>query len=351
MLFRTLDRYVLRELVTPCAFAVGLFTFFLLIDRIFQLTELIVGKGVPFHLVLQLLLLMLPSFLSFTLPMAVLVGILMVGGRMAADLETVAFHAAGGSPLRLFRPFLGFALIVCLLTASLSLVVAPWGNGAVKRQLFNILKARVSAGITERVFTTAFGRIVIYVEEVSPSQVGLTGLLVSDERDPRVWRVVTAREGRLLTDEENRRATLRLIDGAINESDAGDPTRYRHTAFGLYDMNLSIDTPLVSASREDKPEKTMSLAQLLEHAESLRRLGQNHSPFLVEFHKRFAVPLAALVFAVIGFSLGIRAHRGGRAVAVVGSLAILLAYYFFLTRLEGIALQRRILTTEFSRRA
>jgi len=339
---RTLDRYVFRELGTPFAFAVALFTFFLLIDRIFQLTELIVGKGVPFHLVLQLVLLMLPSFLAFTLPMAVLVAILMVGGRMAADLEVVAFHAAGGSSLRLFRPFFAFALVVCLLTAGLSLVVAPWGHDAVKQQLFHILKARVAAGITERVFNTAFGKIVIYAEEISASQVGLRGLLVSDERDPKIWRVITAREGRLLTDEENRRATLRLIDGAINESDVGDQLRYRHTSFGLYDMNLSIHAPLAGASREDKPEKTMSLAQLLRHAESLRRDGQNHSPFLVEFHKRFAVPLAVLVFAVIGFSLGIRSHRGGRAVAVVGSLAILLAYYFFLTRMEVIALNRRI---------
>ena len=278
-MLRTLDRYVLRDLLTPFAFAVALFTFFLLIDRIFQLTELIVGKGVPFHLVLQLVLLMLPSFLSFTLPMAVLVAILMVGGRMAADLEVVAFHAAGGGSLRLFRPFLAFALVACFLTTCLSVVLAPWGNDAVKRQLFHILKARVAAGITERVFNTAFGKIVIYVEEISASQVGLRGLLVSDERDPKIWRLVTAREGRLLTDEENRRATLRLIDGAINESDVGDPLRYRHTSFGLYDMNLSVHAPLVGAGREDKPEKTMSLAQLLEHAESLERDGQNSSPF------------------------------------------------------------------------
>jgi LPS export ABC transporter permease LptF/LPS export ABC transporter permease LptG len=339
---QTLDRYILKELLPPFAFALALFTFFLLIDRIFQLTELMVGKGVPFPLVLQLLLLLLPSFLSFTLPMAALVAILLVTGRMAADLEVVAFKAAGGSPIRLFRPFLGFALAVSLLTGILSLVASPWAYGAVEQHLFRILKARVAAGITERVFNTAFGRIVIYVEEVSASQVGLRGLLVSDERDPKIWRVVTAREGRLLTDEEHRRATLRLIDGTINESDVGNPTRYRHTTFGLYDMNLSIDTQLTDAAREDKPEKAMRLSQLLEHARSLRRQGQNYSPFLVEFQKRFAVPVAALVFAVIGFSLGIRSHRGGRAVALVGSLAILLVYYFLLTRLEGVALNRRI---------
>ena len=341
-MFQTLDRYVIKELAPPFGLAVALFTFFLLIDRIFQLAELIVSKGLPFPLVLQLLLLLLPAFLSLTLPMALLVAILLVTGRMAGDLEVVALKAAGTSPLRLFRPFLYFALAVSLLTALLSLQVAPRANTSVAQHLFRMLQARVAAGISERVFNTTFGRITIYVEEVSISQVGLRGVLVSDERDRKVWRIITAREGRLLADEEKRRATLRLIDGTVGESDVGDPTRYRHTAFGLYDMNLPFDTPLIGASRDEKPEKAMSLGQLLESVRSLQEQGQNYAPFLVEFHKRFAVPVAGLVFAAIGFCLGIRSHRGGRAVALVGSLAVLLAYYFLLTRLEGIALNRRI---------
>jgi len=340
-MLQTLDRYVIKELAPPFALAVALFTFFLLIDRVFQLAELIVSKGVPFPLVIQLLLMLLPSFLSLTLPMALLVAVLLVGGRMAGDLEVVALKAAGGSPLRLFRPFLYFALAVSLLTALLSLWVAPWANNAVTRHVFRMLQARVAAGITERVFNTTFGRITIYVEEVSISQVGLRGVLVSDERDPKVWRVITAREGRLLANEEERRATLRLIDGTIGESDVGDPTRYRHAAFGLYDMTLPTDAPLI-APRDEKPEKAMNLGHLLEHARFLRSQGQNFAPFLVEFHKRVAVPVAGLVFVLIGFSLGIRSHRGGRAVALGGSLAILLAYYFLVTSLEGSALNRRI---------
>ena len=68
-------------------------------------------------------------------------------------------------------------------------------------------------------FNTTFGDVIIYVEDVSASQVALRGLLVSDERDPKISRIITAREGRLLTDEENRRITLRLINGAVNEAD------------------------------------------------------------------------------------------------------------------------------------
>src|SRR5882762_6885192 len=58
-----IDRYLIRELISPFCFGGALFTFFLVIDRIYQLTDLVITKGVPFHLVLQLLGFMLPSFL------------------------------------------------------------------------------------------------------------------------------------------------------------------------------------------------------------------------------------------------------------------------------------------------
>ena len=45
-----LDRYIARELVSPFFFGGALFTFFLVIDRIYHLTDLVITKGVPFYL-------------------------------------------------------------------------------------------------------------------------------------------------------------------------------------------------------------------------------------------------------------------------------------------------------------
>jgi lipopolysaccharide export system permease protein len=202
--------------------------------------------------------------------------------------------------------------------------------------------------------------VVIYVEDISPSRVGLRGLVVSDERDPKITRVITAREGRLLTDETTRRITLRMLNGAVNEADVvpaappksviteGNPTggaagarRYRYTAFSLYDMNLTVESPLKSAARMDKPEKDYPLPvlrqKIVEAQDAFNRL-----PLEVELQKRFALPVAALVFALLGFPLAVRSHRGGRSVALVGTLAILVSYYIVMTSLEGVALRERM---------
>ncbi|PYO52963.1 MAG: hypothetical protein DMD84_07900, partial [Candidatus Rokuibacteriota bacterium] len=208
------------------------------------------------------------------------------------------------------------------------------------------------SGLQERVFNATFGDVIIYVEDVSASQVALRGLLVSDERDPKISRIITAREGRLLTDEANRRITLRLLNGAVNEADvlpaappplpgvdknptggAAAGSRYRFTNFAVYDMSLSVDSPLKSAPRLEKPEKDLSLGALLtrigEFPDAYRR-----APYEVELHKRFAFPVAALVFALVAFPLAVRSHRGGRSIALVASLVILVSYYMLMTSLE-----------------
>jgi LPS export ABC transporter permease LptF/LPS export ABC transporter permease LptG len=337
-----LDRYVWKELAPPFVIGVGVFTFFLFIDRIYQLTNLVITKNVPVHLVLSLLLFMLPPFLTLTLPLSLLVAVLLVGGRLAGDFEVTAIRAAGISPLRLFRPFLVFAALVTGSIMVMTLLVNPWAIGAFQAQLFAILQTRATTGIQERTFSGAFGKVVMYVEEITPSQLVLKGVLVSDERQPQRSRIILAREGRLLTDEKDRRLTLRFIDGSINETDVGNPGRFRHTSFSLYDMSLPLDSPLATASKDEKPERQMGLGALLTTADDLGRQGQIVTPYLVEFHKRFALPVAALVFTLVGFPLGIRTQRGGRAVALTSSFLIVFSYYIVFNSLEGLALNRRL---------
>ena len=125
---RIIDRYILKELVVPFGLGVALLTFFLLIDRIYHLADLVIARGIPFTLVLQLLALMLPSFLTHTLSMALLVAVLLAAGRLAGDLEVIAFKAPGVSVLRLFRPVLLAAVGIALLTAWFTLAVNPRAN-------------------------------------------------------------------------------------------------------------------------------------------------------------------------------------------------------------------------------
>jgi lipopolysaccharide export system permease protein len=150
-----------------------------------------------------------------------------------------------------------------------------------------------------------------------------------------------AREWRVLSNPERRRLTLRFIDGTINESDVADPRRFRYTSFTLYDMTLPLTSPTATSEQQAKPEKEMPLRNLTAAAAEAKDRAKA-APFLVELHKRFALPMAALVFVLVGFPLGIRSHRGGRAVAITSSFAIVIAYYILSTALEDPALGGRL---------
>jgi LPS export ABC transporter permease LptG/LPS export ABC transporter permease LptF len=341
-MIRILDRYVALELSAPFFIGVGVLTFFLVIDRVYQLTDLVVTKQVPFQLVLSLPLFLLPPLLSLTLPVALLLAVLIACGRLTEDLEVAALKASGVGSLRLFRPFLVAGLLVSALVGCLTLIVNPWASSAFQKQLFKILQSRAATAIQEREFSGAFAGIVLYVEEVSPSQVALRGILASDERNPGLSRIIVAREGRVLSDEEQRRLTFRFIEGAIAENDVRDLRRFRYTSFSLYDMNISVAASPRTSGQEGKPEREMGLGQLVAAARAAGRDQAKAAPYWVELHKRFALPAAALVFLLVGFPLGVRSRRGGRAAALAWSFAVVVSYYILSTSLEGPALNGRL---------
>ena len=259
---RIIDRYIWKELIAPFFLGLIIGTFLLLIDRIFDMMDLIINKGVPVYLVLNLFAYLLPSILVLTVPIGVLFSILVAFGRLSADMEIVALKACGVSPLRLLWPVLAFGVAATVVTGYLMIDALPRANYAFKSLVFDIVRTTASAGLKERVFNDTFGNFVIYVDEIATDQVGLRNVFVSDERKPDEQRFITAREGRLLSDEVNRRVTLRLLDGAIHETSPNALQKYRQVGFRLYDISLVLENPLVKQSGAPKGDREMSLAEL-----------------------------------------------------------------------------------------
>ena len=92
---RIFTRYILREVTGYALLGGVLFTFILFMRYLLPLMELAV-RGVASPLdILRLIVYLLPGFFSFTIPMAVLIGILLGLSRLAADSEVTAMRASG----------------------------------------------------------------------------------------------------------------------------------------------------------------------------------------------------------------------------------------------------------------
>lgn len=331
---RILDRYIVRELVVPFVLGIALFTSVLLIARILKLVEMVVNRGVPLLQILELFSYVLPAFLELTVPMALLLAVLVAFGRLSSDSEITALRASGVSLYRLLQPVAVFALLIAVLTLALSVYVRPWGNGLLKTGLYEIVKARASAGIKPRVFNDEFANLVIYVDRIEPAGNQLAGILISDSREAEK-NTVYARFGRVFTDESSRTLTLRLFDGGMYSA-SGHRDGHEATRFTTYDINLDLNMALSELSRRPKDASEMSLSELHHAIDEKRASRQSTFAEQLELGRKLAIPFACLVFAAIGVPLGIHPSRSVHSRGFSVSLLLILLYYLLLTLGENL---------------
>jgi lipopolysaccharide export system permease protein len=332
---RRLDRYVFLEILVPFGLGVAAFTFILLIARIVRLVELVINRGVPASQTLELFAYSLPFFLELTVPPAMLLAILVALGRLSADSEIVALRASGVGLLQIARPIAVFAFLAWGLTSLISLYVRPWGHSAMRRVLYEIVKTRATAGLRPEVFNDDFEKLVIYVDRIDSRRDVLERVVIADDRLKGDRSTLFAREGRLVPDEGARVLVLRLRDGSIHTLNRDDGS-YHKTNFAEYDLRLDLAALSGAEFGRTRPEE-MSLSALRGAIVQRRSGGASTTGEELELHRRFSIPFACVVFALIAVPLGIQPARAVRSRGFALSLALTFCYYVFLTGGETLA--------------
>jgi lipopolysaccharide export system permease protein len=332
---RILDRYLLREITPPFLVGIMVFTFILLMGQFLKLVEMILNKGVPLTTALRLIGYLLPSILVMTLPMAILLGTLVAFGRMTADNEITALRAGGVSLFRLTRPVVLFSLAVWGITAYLIGTALPAANQAFRTLMFEVVRSKASLGLRERVFNDEFDGLILYINQVPVSQdQPLGGIIIHDfrgelEKPRRDTATIFAKEGVLISDDANRDVVFRLREGSIHTL-GRDRLKYEQINFGLHDLRLTMDQGLSPELALPKGLREMTVAELRQKAEEFRRQGVSVHPPLVEIQKKYAIPVACLIFPFLGISLGVLFRKGEKMVAFALCIGVVIVYYVIL---------------------
>src|SRR5947207_7448610 len=109
----------------------------------------------------------LPNVLTFTIPMAVLVGILTGFGRISSDSEAIAFRASGLSMIRLLVPVMTLGVIACAANLFVNVWAAPRTAARLRELRYQILAKEVSLEVKPRVFNESLTNLVLYVQNAS----------------------------------------------------------------------------------------------------------------------------------------------------------------------------------------
>ena len=328
--------YIVQEILTPFAMGLAVFTFILLIGRIFKLSELVINKGVNVVDVLALFVFVLPNFLVFTIPMAFLLGVLLAFGRLSSEHELTAMNASGISLFQLIPPVMTVSILCYLLAAFMVLYALPWGSRSFRNTLYEIARSKAHVEFKPHVFNDSFNGLVFYADRMNTQGNQMEGVLIQDERDSEKSQVVFSRAARVVPDPEKEEVILVLQDGSIHIKDQRE-SFYRKIDFDYYHMRLDIGESLGSGRRIRTMDSEKSIGELKEEIKEKRASGRNCIHEMVVMNEKYAIPFASIVFGLVGVALGIRPPRSGRSYSLVKSLGIILGYYVLMTAMETLA--------------
>ena len=342
-------RYILSEVVQHAAIGVALFTFVIFMRDLGRLLEIVVRDSAPLPAVAQLFLLTLPVACTITIPMGLLVGILIGLSRLAADSEVTAMRASGLGAWKFVRIVAVFAVFTWLLALGNNIWLAPTSSAALSRLEDKLRSSQASFEIQPRVFYEDFRNLVLYVQDVRSGSHASRwrGVFLADVSDPAAPKITVARDGVILADNPNF-IHMHLNQGSQQETLPQNPEQYEISTFSQTDLPVALPEP-EETKAELVPVSEMPTRELWyrgHHPEA--NTGKPHNPqdtpaararwYLVEFHRRLALPTSCLVLALVGVPLGISSKKGGKSMGFVLTIALVFLYYFI--SLTGISLGR-----------
>ena len=329
-----LDRWLLGELITPLLFAVALFTVLSLsVGVLFELVRQIVESNLPVLIAIQVLLQRLPSFLVLSFPMATLLATLLAYGRLSANSELTALRSVGVTATRMIIPALVLALVMSSLTFFFNDVLVPRSNRSAEVTLRRALGKAIATEKGDNIIYPRFGRVE---EPDGSTSKGLLQLFYASKfRDGTMTRVTLLDFSRagftqmLLAKSaqwNEQEAKWEFLDGQIltltpsGSTTSADFDRY------LYPLSAAP----IRIARLPKDANNMTVAEALQAEQLLQDAGdvKGARKLQVRIQEKFTLPMACLVFGLIGASLGAKPNnRTSRSQGFGISVVMILVYY------------------------
>jgi lipopolysaccharide export system permease protein len=338
---RVLSLYVVREVLLYAALGGAAITLVFVSEKLLRFGDDLVAGGFTPGEILTLLRCSAIAVLVYSAPAAFLFGVLLASGRLAADSEITAMRSCGLGLRDILRPVTALGLALSCVLVTLALDVQHRSRRELHRLTASVAvrRALVEPGRFKRV-----GERVLYVDGRLPDD-RLEGVVIADRSDAERPLMIFAERGRLLWDDDHNELHLRLHNGEIHfERDTRHEAAYERISFARFDTAFPVAaSPGLSFGRLRPSEMTMTelraVAARARSGETLEDLREpNPVGYGLEIHRRFALPAAPVLFALVGVPLGLRRVRGARSRGVLVCALLGLVYYVILSFSQFLAL-------------
>ena len=316
-----IDRYLLKQVIL--VFIMGVFVFSTIIfasDTFITLIKQISQFGIPFKVALIMILLNLPAVIVLSIPMGVLLSTVMVLNKLSLSSEITVMRACGIGLNRIAKPIFTFAVVMALATFVINESIAPiMAKESKDLALWALGQKNVPEGRQNFVFKELgdnwYLKRLFYVGYCHKKT--LYNVTVLDNSKPGTVQVLQAREGG--TSPQGwlfKKGAIYTIgdDGEVLNTTLFDTSTVK---FGL-DLSKELNKNLASE---------MSFLKLTRYIASGKVAKEDKNALKVQLFDKLALPMATLVFVLIGVPLAITPPRVRYNRGFLFSVLIIFAFY------------------------
>lgn len=332
---KILNWYVTRGFLLAFGMAIAILTFGMTGANLIKVFDL-VSQGISFWTFLKFTGYILPIVLTFTVPWAVMVAVMLVFGRMSADSEITAMRACGISIMQIVSPILIFTFLLTVLCLYLQVEVGPPFLGK-SRELMKTAAIDQPLALFEPGKQSQIENTILYIDD-KEGENGLKGVqiyMLDDDGVTVAWDI-SADRGNLLVDKEKQVLTVQLFDCLLVNKQPqpkreggeirGDGPQRLFSEKVKFDFNYGKEA---NAMRVGVRAKFMRLTDLMARIRLTKELNRDTTELEVELNQRIAFALSPVAFLLLGLPLAIRTSRRETSVGLF--LSVILAGVFFLS--------------------
>ena len=323
---KTLYRYISWELFKLVLISFLLFLFVILIDRASTIAETVLGQGVSLSEFLSVLLKGLPAFFGIIIPISFVISTIILFIQMENNNELVALKSCGISIKQISVPIFILGALFSLFSFYSLMFLAPKSNVAMKKELQQLVKKKITMSISPRNFSSNFPGITFYVEKIFPEKGLIENFMVSVQKK-RELLTIFGKKGVLRTVEDT--VFLDIHNGSAQLINWEKPEEFKLLRFRDYTVELYR----FSNREKFSAKKYKTLPQLLKEKDVESK---------TELLKRLCLSLSPLIVGVLAFSIAVSLPRGAMGMGITAGLLMVVIYYVIYTVSKKVAIKSGI---------
>lgn len=338
----TISRYLIGAIVPYFVFAWLLLSVILFVQQASRFSDIFFSANIPPNLIWQLSLALVPSVISFTCPMAVLVGVIIGLSKMQGDSELVAIRAAGVGNLQIGLPILFLGTLLSILAFAINIYGVPLAASIVRKVAIQNAIYKLESPIEPGVFNSEVAGYTIYVKDGDIEAGTWRNIFIyTEDEKTGTTRLITSRSGRIDT---SGQASELVLENAARSTftRAGDEEKFVSESIGEFRFAIKtrraelIDKLSTSQGTPDE----LGLTQLSDYAQS--KEGPERTEAQILWQRRVILSLTPIVFCLLGTAMILRFTGKGRGFGIFVALIALIVYYLLAFLGEQMARTGRI---------